>query len=94
LISVVIARLDTLITVAREDTVRQHLEAARQALAGSPKRPDEGALHMIAIGNFLAALDLVSSSITSLRAAGSEAETLTVPLEQVIASLRGLARGS
>ena len=91
-ISVVLTRLDALIAATTDDTARQFMEQARQALAGSPKRPTDGALHMIAIGNFTAAIDLVNAAMASLRAAGSDAERLAAQLEQVVVSLTALLR--
>lgn len=91
-ISKVVTDLDTLIAATPDGAQLQHLQQARQALAGSPKRPTDGAIHMIATGNFLAAIDLVNSSIASLHAAGPEAGRFIYPLEQVVASLTALAR--
>jgi hypothetical protein len=91
-ITVVVARLDVLIAAASDETQRQNLELARQALAGSPKRPNDGAIAMIAAGNYLAALDLVNAAMASLRAAGTDAARLAANLEPVVASLVALSR--
>jgi len=90
-ITVVVTRLDVLIAATSDEVARLHLEQARQALAGSPKRPNEGAIAMIASGNFQAALGLVNAAVTSLGAAGlSDAARLAANLEPVVASLGAL----
>jgi hypothetical protein len=94
-IEMVLTRLDVLIEVTSDETARQHLEQARLALAGNPKRTDDGAVGMIASGNYAAAIDLVNASIASLGASGLPGATALVhPLEQVVTSLVALLRMS
>jgi hypothetical protein len=92
-IEMVIARLDAIIKITSDENVRRNLEQARQALAGSGGRSNDGALHMIRAGNNTAAIDLINQSIASLQTAqaGGAASVITL-LEQAVASLSAVSR--
>jgi hypothetical protein len=89
-IEAVIARLNAVIPSTSNDSVRQHLEQARQALAGSGGRSNDGALQMIMAGNIDAAIGLLKQSIASLQeaqAGGVNVRGEISLLEQAAASL-------
>jgi hypothetical protein len=92
-VQVAITRIDLILAGTTDETVRQHLAEARLALAGTPKRPGDGALSLIASGNFAAAIEPVNRAIASLGAVSGSVETqrLVSLLETVVSSLVALS---
>ena len=90
-VEMAITRLDVIIAATSDANALQHLQQARQALAGSRNgRVPDGAIHMIRAGNTRAAIVLLNQSIASLRnaqAAGVDVRSVITLLEQAGASL-------
>lgn len=86
----IIGLLDGLIASTTDNGVREDLEKARQALAGSNDQSNNGALKMIRAGNDEAAIAFLQQAITWLERAQTGAAhvaTQIALLEQVIAAL-------
>jgi hypothetical protein len=90
-VEMVVMALDGVIAGTSDESVRQDLEAARQALIGRDPRSNDGALPMIGAGNVEAAIVYLKQSILSLekaQAAGAPRVTLLIDLlRQAAASL-------
>jgi hypothetical protein len=86
-----LTRLDGIIAGTSDASALQHLQQARQALAGSKGgRVPDGAIHMIRAGNKKAAIALLNQSIASLQnaqTAGVNVRSVITLLEQAGASL-------
>ena len=86
----IIRMLDDVIASATNDGVRQDLEQARKALAGSNDDSNNGALEKIRDGNEQAAMTFLRQAIDRLRraeAGGADVATHIALLEQVVAAL-------
>ena len=86
----IIGLLDDLIASTTDNGVREDLEKARQALAGSNDQSNNGALNMIRAGNDEAAIAFLQQAITWLQrtqAGAVDVATQIALLEQVIAAL-------
>ena len=86
----IIGLLDGLIASTTDNGVREDLEKARQALAGSNDQSNNGALNMIRAGNDEAAIAFLQQAITWLQraqAGAADVATQIALLEQVIAAL-------
>ena len=86
----IISQLDAAIAAAADKNVRDALEKARKALAGSNDHSNDGALSKIKAGNQQAAIAAIQQAIDWLQkaqAAGANVAAQITALEQVVAAL-------